>query len=155
MIQSLPDWEFASLRYSTMGSRDALLLQVQRCVAERLCAVPLAQLRSPVQFRLLLTQLRLNGSAAAAAIVQEVALVLRERAALTQLLATQKSPAYVAAVRDIEAWLGRCVTPDFVLTAGVARLPDLHRFVAAARARLLSLQGRVNRDRSTCRRSRN
>ncbi len=146
MIQSLPDWEFASLRYATMGTRDALLLQVQQCVAERVNEHPLAQIRSPGAFRTLVAQLRLHGAAAASAIVKDIAAVLRERAALTQLLATQKSPAYVAAVRDIEAWLSRRVPPDFVVTAGVSRLPDLLRFIAAARMRLQSLQGRVERD---------
>ena len=151
LIDGHADWNVACLRYATLGSRAALTRQVELAIVMQLLGTSPDGVRAPSAFDGLVGRLRLEGGAIARPLVANVALLLRERADLVQLLAAQKSPAYVAAVQDVSAWLAAHVSGDFVARTGAARLGDLRRYVAAAAARIRALQGRVERDQQNMR----
>jgi ATP-dependent helicase HrpA len=72
--------------------------------------------------------------------------ILEERLALVRALDAASSPAYAEAVADIRRQLDWLVPPDLLSTTPSRRLPDIPRYLAAARYRLENLQGKVARD---------
>jgi ATP-dependent helicase HrpA len=63
-----------------------------------------------------------------------------------QRVARLDGPGLAAAREDLEVQLDGLVHPGFVRTTGVARLPDLHRYLRAVLRRLEALPGQPKRD---------
>jgi len=72
--------------------------------------------------------------------------ILTARQALVLELDAAVSPAYSDAVRDLRAQLDGLVGGDVLTVTPPGRLPDVPRYLEAARYRLANLQGKVKKD---------
>jgi ATP-dependent helicase HrpA len=83
--------------------------------------------------------------------VRDVVRVLDAAAAVRRRLDALPGPAFADARRDVAGQLGRLVYAGFVTATGLARLPDVERYLRAAERRLERLPDQVNVDRDRMR----
>jgi ATP-dependent helicase HrpA len=103
---------------------------------------------TPTGFAELLAAVRAELPRRTAGVVTEVARVLGSAREVDARLRSASSPALLASLADARAQLGGLVHPGFVTGAGVAKLPDLERYLAALLHRLEKLPERPQRDQT-------
>ena len=119
---------------------------MEDCVAAAVDAQSTA-VRTREQFEALLPVVRAGLVDALEKVLKQVEAVLRTDGDLLAALAGQSPAASAAAVADVRAQRDRLVHPGFVTEVGAARLPDLVRYLTAARLRLEKLPREADRDR--------
>jgi ATP-dependent helicase HrpA len=98
-------------------------------------------------FAVLLAHVRGRLDAEVTGVVTQVARVLAARADVDRRLRGTSSLVLLPALTDVRGQLDALVYPGFVAATGVARLPDVARYLRAAVVRLDALPERPERDR--------
>ena len=119
---------------------------MEDCVAAAVDALSTA-VRTRAQFEALLPVVRAGLVDALEKVLKQVEAVLRADGDLLAALAGQSAAASAAAVADVRAQRDRLVHRAFVTEVGATRLPDLVRYLTAARLRLERLPREADRDR--------
>jgi len=145
--RNLADRERLQLLYAPLGTSEGLLDQLLRVGAREAFPVDVAPPRDAAAFERLLAAGR-NALVPATEAAARTALAILERWQAVRLVLEQlDSPAFRDAVDDERAHLARLITPDFLVATPADWLPELPRYLDAARWRLEHLQGNVERDR--------
>jgi ATP-dependent helicase HrpA len=99
-------------------------------------------------FRRLEAQVRTRLVDTAVSAADATASVVSEAARLEERMSSLTSPALHDSLVDLQTQVARLVHPGFVRAAGLDRLADIQRYLAAAAHRLDKLPGDVSRDRT-------
>ena len=123
---------------------DALACAVDAIVLERVHQVP----RTRAEFEAALAAVRLHAAARVGQVVRLVEPVLAAHLQVVRRLDAMTAPALRDLVADVRAQLAELVRPGFVADTGLARLPDLQRYLRAVLHRLDKAPSDLARDRA-------
>jgi ATP-dependent helicase HrpA len=149
VLATLSNAEKLALGHNPHGSvpallQDALACAVDAIVLERVEQVP----RSREGFDAALSAVRAHAAARVLQVVRLVEPVLATHLQLVRRLDQMAAPKLRDLVADVRSQLAELVRPGFVADAGLARLPDLHRYLRAAQHRLDKAPENLARDRA-------
>jgi ATP-dependent helicase HrpA len=144
--RTLKDARNLGLQYAPLGTFDALADSLLRASVWH-CFFDRAELpRTAAEFDLRLTQRRSRWKACFDLLMEHAIAIIGRRFDVVHALSLARSPAYVAAVKDMNAHVARLVPPDFVNTIALRHLGEIRRYLDAVQQRLDGLQGRVDKD---------
>ncbi|MGB8384514.1 MAG: DUF3418 domain-containing protein, partial [Dermatophilaceae bacterium] len=149
VLATLSNAEKLALGHNPHGSVPALLADALACavdaiVLEQVHRVP----RTRSEFDAALAAVRAHAAARVGRVVRLVEPVLAMHLDLVRRLDAMTAPALRELVTDVRAQLAEMVRPGFVADTGLARLPDLHRYLRAAQHRLDKAPENLARDRA-------
>ena len=134
------------------ASSHATAADVYRQCAEAAVDALLLEAGGPVwderAFEALLASVRSRFAATATDAARTAAEILAVAEAVERLLATMLAPALDDTVIDARAHLARLLRPGWIVTAGIDRLPDVHRYVRALEHRVARAGKDPRRDQS-------
>jgi ATP-dependent helicase HrpA len=150
VLARLTNTQKLALGHNPHGSVPALLAD---CLAAAVDAISDEHvqhaIRSREDFEWALSALRTHVTARVVAVVDLVEPILAKHLALTNQLTTldqSANPAIRPLVADVRAQVRELIRPGFVADTGVARLPDLDRYLRAALHRLEKAPANLARD---------
>ena len=144
--RTLKDARNLGLQYAPLGTFDALADSLLRASVWH-CFFDGAELpHTAAEFELRLTQRRGRWKACFDVLMEHAIAIIGRRFDVVRALSMARSPAYVAAVKDMNAHVVRLVPPDFINTIALRHLGEIPRYLDAVQQRLDGLQGRVEKD---------
>ncbi len=147
VLAQLSNAEKVALGHNPHGSVPALLEDCLACAVDAVVAEQVRHTpRTDVEYADALLAVRNHAAGQALSVIRAVEPVLGLHRTVQARLDTMASPATAYLVDDVRRQLGELVRRGFVADAGVARLPDLRRYLTAVVHRLDRVGGALTRD---------
>ncbi len=144
--RTLKDARNVGLQYAPLGTFDALADSLLRASVWH-CFFDGSDLpRTASEFEARVAQRRDRWKACFDVLMQHAIAIIGRRFDVVHALSMARSPAYVAAVKDMNEHVARLVQADFVNTIAFRHLGEIPRYLDAVQQRLEHLQGRVDKD---------
>jgi ATP-dependent helicase HrpA len=146
--RQLPNATKLALSRNAPGGVSDLLDDCLAAAVDALVAANGGEPRDPERFERLVQRVRAELPDALTRVVTTVVQVLQAAHDVEKKLKASTAPAALPALVDMKNQLAGLVHRGFVAEAGVARLPDLLRYLAGIERRLEKVGADVNRDRA-------
>ena len=136
ILAKLTNAEKLALAHNPHGSVPALLADALAAAVDAIIGDGFARVRTEADFAAVLTAARTHLLARTMEVIRAVQPVLDADQRIQASLQAMTSPALRALRADVSAQRRELIRPGFVAETGLARLPDLERYLAAIIERL-------------------